>query len=63
MPLPDLSRTIAITYFKTKTIIRFQDNGIGLSLIQKIILLHQGEIHVVSKQNEGTTFTVELPHV
>ncbi|WP_306349781.1 ATP-binding protein [Flavobacterium sp. '19STA2R22 D10 B1'] len=83
--------TIAITYFKTKTIIRFQDNGIGispedlpniftafyrgnnknyangngigLSLTQKIILLHQGEIHVVSKQNEGTTFTVELPHV
>lgn len=83
--------TIAITYFKDKTIIRFQDNGIGiapddlpniftpffrgdnkgfangngigLSLTQKIITLHNGTISVVSEPNEGSTFTVELPHV
>lgn len=83
--------SIAITYYKDKTIIRFQDNGIGitpedlpdiftpffrgsnksfangngigLSLTQKIIALHNGTISVVSERNEGTTFTVELPHV
>jgi len=83
--------TVAITYFKDKTILRFQDNGIGidanelqniftsffrgenkrfaegngigLSLTKKIIDLHKGEIVVVSKVDEGTTFTVELPHV
>lgn len=38
-------------------------NGIGLSLTQKIILLHKGTISVSSKQNEGTTFLVELPHI
>ncbi|GIV44710.1 MAG: two-component sensor histidine kinase [Bacteroidia bacterium] len=38
-------------------------NGIGLSLTQKIILLHKGTISVLSKQNEGTTFLVELPHI
>ena len=38
-------------------------NGIGLSLTQKIILLHKGSISVSSKQNEGTTFFVELLHI
>ena len=83
--------TVAITYFKTKTIIRFQDNGIGinnedlpniftpffrgdnknfaggngigLSLTQKIIALHNGSISVVSEPGQGTTFTIELPHI
>jgi signal transduction histidine kinase len=83
--------TVAITYFKDKTILRFHDNGIGidqkelpnifasfyrggnkkyasgngigLSLTKKIIDLHKGIIDVTSKIDEGTTFTVELPHV
>ena len=83
--------TVAITYYKDKTILRFQDygigmhhteipkvftsfyrgenkkfaggNGIGLSLTKKIIDLHKGTIDVISKINEGTTFTVELPHL
>ncbi len=36
-------------------------NGIGLSLTQKIILLHRGTISVSSIQDEGTTFCIELP--
>lgn len=83
--------TVAITYFKDLTILRFQDNGIGidqkdlpniftsfyrgenkkyasgngigLSLAQKIIKLHKGDISIVSKVGEGTTFAVELPHI
>ena len=38
-------------------------NGIGLSLADKIIKLHKGNISVVSYIDEGTTFTVELPHL
>jgi two-component system sensor histidine kinase ArlS len=38
-------------------------NGIGLSLTQKIIMLHKGIISVSSKQNEGTIFSVELPRI
>lgn len=38
-------------------------NGIGLSLTDKIIRLHQGSLSVVSRVNEGSTFTVELPNV
>lgn len=37
-------------------------NGIGLSLTQKIILLHKGSISVASIPANGTTFTVEIPN-
>ncbi|WP_439489421.1 ATP-binding protein [Algoriphagus sp.] len=37
--------------------------GIGLSLTQKIIALHQGEVKVSSQKNIGTTFTVILPQI
>ncbi|MEX6688738.1 HAMP domain-containing sensor histidine kinase [Danxiaibacter flavus] len=37
--------------------------GIGMSLCNRIIHLHKGEIYVSSEVNKGTTFTIELPHV
>jgi signal transduction histidine kinase len=40
-----------------------EGNGIGLYLTQKIIDLHKGSIAVQSKENQGTTFTIELPHI
>jgi signal transduction histidine kinase len=36
-------------------------HGVGLSLTQKIVNLHNGKISVQSSENEGTTFTVVLP--
>lgn len=36
-------------------------SGLGLSISQQIISLHQGTIEVESKINEGTTFYVQLP--
>jgi signal transduction histidine kinase len=35
--------------------------GLGLSLSYDIIKAHGGEIKVESKENEGTTFTIQLP--
>jgi len=40
-----------------------EGHGIGLSLTAKIIQLHRGTLEVHSRVNEGTTFTVELPHL
>ena len=87
----DHSSFIQISHFNQKAILRFSDDGMGMSeteqkklftlfyrgdstkgieghgigmaLAQKIIHLHQGKISVFSKQQEGTTFVIELPHL
>ena len=35
--------------------------GLGLAVLYGIVQAHEGEVEVVSKRNEGTTFTVTLP--
>ncbi|GEM01975.1 Signal transduction histidine kinase [Halolactibacillus halophilus] len=35
-------------------------SGLGLSIVKKIIHLHDGDIHVVSDHHQGTTFFVRL---
>lgn len=44
-------------YFTTKK----DGNGLGLSIAQKIIHQHNGTITFSSKQNQGTTFKLQLP--
>jgi PAS domain S-box-containing protein len=46
---------------KLKPLGNFKALGIGLSLVQEIVKLHGGEIHLQSELNKGTTFTVKLP--
>lgn len=36
-------------------------NGLGLSIVQKIVQLHHGDIQVSSRKGEGATFCVKLP--
>ena len=36
-------------------------SGLGLSIAQKIIEMHNGTIVVASKPGQGTTFSVSLP--
>ena len=43
---------------RTRTI---EGTGLGLSIVWTIVKLHGGQITVNSKEQEGTTFTVELP--
>jgi signal transduction histidine kinase/CheY-like chemotaxis protein len=38
-----------------------QGNGIGLSLVNEFVRLHDGEITVKSEPGEGSTFTVSIP--
>ena len=46
---------------KTKPLGNAKGLGIGLSLVQEIIKLHQGDIEIESELGKGTTFTVKLP--
>jgi PAS domain S-box-containing protein len=46
---------------KTRPLGNAKGLGIGLSLVQEIVKLHQGDIHLESEVGRGTTFTVRLP--
>lgn len=38
-----------------------EGSGIGLSIVQSIVTLHDGKISVKSRLDEGTEFKIELP--
>lgn len=55
----DIIDKIFNIYFTTKS----KGNGIGLSIVQKIISEHNGFVFVSSKVGMGTTFKLSLPKV
>jgi signal transduction histidine kinase len=40
-----------------------QGYGIGMALVNRILLLHNGKIDIQSKKGEGTVFVVNLRHI
>lgn len=40
---------------------KYEGLGVGLYITNQIVKAHQGRIRVESRENEGSTFTVELP--
>ncbi len=56
IPARELSK-IFFPFFTTKS----QGTGLGLALVQKIIIAHNGRIEVQSTPGKGTRFTVTLP--
>jgi signal transduction histidine kinase len=39
----------------------YQGTGIGLAICKKIMEIHQGDIHVLSNENKGSTFILGFP--
>ena len=62
--IPDISKQIIFEKFvqADKSFTRMNEgSGIGLCIVEEIIKLHNGKIHVTSKVNEGTSFEIILP--
>ncbi|MBN8825796.1 MULTISPECIES: HAMP domain-containing sensor histidine kinase [unclassified Spirosoma] len=50
-------------FYRASNALDYQGFGIGLSICAKLIELHQGTLAVESKVEEGSTFTISLPHL
>ena len=62
IPEEDLPHIFRPFYKGDKSRERARDgNGIGLSIVRRIVDLHQGDIRVESRTGEGTTVVVTLP--
>jgi signal transduction histidine kinase len=64
MPPEQLSRIFERFYQVDKSRARIDDQGgagLGLSIVQQLVLLHNGRIHAQSKVGEGSLFTMRLP--
>lgn len=40
---------------------KYESTGLGLSIVKRIISLYNGDIEVISKENEGSQFIIKLP--
>lgn len=48
-------------FFRSKNALSISGHGIGLSLVEKIIMRHNGNIQVISEIGKGSVFTINLP--
>ena len=62
IPLEDIPN-IFTAFYRGKNKDFSPGNGIGLSLSQKIISMHQGTIQLNSTVNKGSTFRIDIPHL
>jgi signal transduction histidine kinase len=58
----ETQKQVFVPYFTSKAT-AYKGAGLGLYIIQKIIVAHHGELNLVSKYGEGSTFTITLPSV
>ncbi|MFD2569868.1 ATP-binding protein [Spirosoma soli] len=58
---PDQIKRIFDPFYRAENARTHNGFGLGLSICQRIIELHQGRIEVVSQPDAGSTFTVVLP--
>ncbi len=49
-------------FYRSENAKGIQGSGLGLSLVERIVVMHGGSIQVRSTPGEGSVFTVSLPH-
>jgi signal transduction histidine kinase len=58
---PGVDPAIASKIFRPFVTTRARGTGLGLALVQKIIVTHNGRVSVQSEPDGGTRFTLTLP--
>lgn len=58
---PEELKLIFQPFFRSKNVLNVAGHGIGLSLVEKIIILHKGKILVDSEPGKGSVFTIQVP--
>ena len=48
-------------FYRAKNALSIQGTGLGLNIVKRYVGLLDGDITFISKQNEGTTFTITFP--
>ncbi|GAB3893655.1 HAMP domain-containing sensor histidine kinase [Larkinella knui] len=60
---PEEMELIFEPFYRTANAVGYEGFGIGLSICQRILELHQGHITVESRLNEGSQFTMQIAHL
>lgn len=60
IPAADLDRLFE-SFHRAGNVGTIPGTGLGLTIVQRSVALHGGQIHVTSIEGEGTTFTITLP--
>jgi two-component system, OmpR family, sensor histidine kinase SenX3 len=62
IPQQDLERVFERFYRVDKARSRVTGGtGLGLAIVRNVARTHGGEVHVTSREGEGSTFTLRLP--
>ena len=51
------------SFYRAKNVKKTDGHGLGLSIVKKIITVHNGFVNIQSELNIGTTITVTLPYL
>lgn len=51
------------SFFRASNVETIPGSGLGLSIVKQYVELHGGQIQFESQVNQGTTFTVSVPHI
>jgi signal transduction histidine kinase len=60
---PEETELIFEPFYRSANAAGYEGFGIGLSICQRILELHQGSILVESRLNEGSQFTIQIAHL
>ena len=63
MPDAELDKIFDVFYQIDRAKMEQQGSGSGLAIAQSIVRLHGGEVTAVSRVDEGSTFTIDLPAI